>query len=195
VPRESDSEQRSPPISINGGIVVSNTRYKLRRDPSLTIQTRNSIRAGALLNAPNHHPKHLRLNVSNSPPHAPSTYLAGAPAGFTAAYPALCFWLPTPDQLPGSELCPALSFGSDTRLVTLSPQLVTGAPCTYPAEAPTTFSQVAPVRLPGVLEWSANARPTADQPNEMLARELTRLAHPTPCHTSSGSLFLRAPSW
>jgi hypothetical protein len=49
-------------------------------------------RAGTLLNAPNHHPKHPRLNGSNSPPHAPSTY------------PALCFWLPTPDQLPGSEL-------------------------------------------------------------------------------------------
>lgn len=56
----------------------------------------NTIRAGTLLNAPNHHPKHLRLNVSNSPPHAPSTYPAGVPAGFTAAYPALCFWLPTP---------------------------------------------------------------------------------------------------
>jgi len=125
-------------------------RHELRRDPSLTIQTRNSIRAGTLSNAPNHHLKHLRLNVSNSPPHAPSTYPAGAPAGFTAAYPALCFWLPTPDQLPGSEpdsrpryLPGSELLAPDTRLVTLSSQLVTGAPCTYPAEAPTTlFSPV-----------------------------------------------------
>jgi hypothetical protein len=169
-PGESDSEQRSPPISINGGIVVSNTRHELRRDPSLTIQTRNSIRVGMLLNAPNRHPKHLRLNGSNSPPHAPSTYPAGAPARFTAAYPALCFWsrppigypalcfwLPTPDQLPGSELLtPDTHYlpGSellapDTRLVTLSSQLVTGAPCTYPAEAPTAlFSPVSCSRAP-----------------------------------------------
>lgn len=77
-------------------------------------------------------------------PYGPSTYPAGAPAGvhgslpgsaLLARYPAPSFWLPTPGQLPG-------------------------APCTYPAEAPTTFfRQAAPVRLPGVLEWSANARP------------------------------------
>jgi len=45
---------------------------------------------------------------------------------------------PDPRYLPGSEL-----LAPDTRLVTLSSQLVTGAPCTYPAEAPTTlFSPV-----------------------------------------------------
>jgi hypothetical protein len=55
------------------------------------------------------------------------------------SYPVLSL-TPDPRYLPGSEL-----LAPDTRLVTLSFQLVTSAPCTYPAEAPTTL--FSPVKL------------------------------------------------
>jgi hypothetical protein len=129
------------------------------------------------------------------------------PAGFTAAYPALCFWLPTPDQLPGSELLtPDTHYlpGSellapDTRLVTLSSQLVTGAPCTYPAEAPTNVvltRKLLPCAYPASSSGLQMQHPqlTTSQTKCLdCARGLTRLAHPAPYRTSPGSLFLGLP--
>jgi len=121
-------------------------------------------------NAPNYHPKTSLVECVQQ------LFMPRALTRLPTSYPALRFWLSTPTAYPG-------------------------APCTYPAEAPTTFfRRVAPVRLPGDLDWSANARPIdicSRQPAKPKcldhAQELTRLAHPAPDSMSPVSLFLGLP--
>ena len=78
------------------------------------------------------------LQTKDPLPYTPSIYPAGAPAGFTAAYPALSFWLPTPRfwlSTPASYPAPTsqlitrrpLEWSANTRpIVTLYPKHLPG---------------------------------------------------------------------
>jgi len=101
----------------NDGIVLSNTRHQLEWKPSPTIRTRNLTCAETLfkparITLQTITQKHLRL--SDSPPYAPSTYPAGAPAvhgSLPGSELLAADWLPSSEilaldsgWLPGSDL-------------------------------------------------------------------------------------------
>src|SRR6266704_897701 len=145
------------------------------------------------------------LQTQDPLPYTPRIYPAGAPAGFTAAYPALRFWLTTPRfwlstpagyPAPTSQLITRrpLEWSANTRPSHLIPQAFTrlvhplGFTAAYPAPRfwlstpanyPAPTSQLVTQRP---LEWSANARPITLYPEHLPgwcvrwgSRRLTRL--------------------
>src|SRR6266700_1811848 len=101
------------------------------------------------------------LQTQDPLPYTPRIYPAGAPAGFTAAYPALSFWLTTPRfwlstpagyPAPTSQLITRrpLEWSANARPITSYPEHLPGVlssgpqtqgplphtPSTYPAGAP-----------------------------------------------------------
>src|SRR6266700_3621215 len=130
------------------------------------------------------------LQTQDPLPYTPRIYPAGAPAGFTAAYPALSFWLTTPRfwlstpagyPAPTSQLITRrpLEWSANTRPSHLIPQAFTrlvhplGFTAAYPAPRfwlstpanyPAPTSQLV-TRRP--LEWSANARPITSYPEHL----------------------------
>jgi hypothetical protein len=126
------------------------------------------------------------------------------PLGFTAAYPALSFWLPTSYPAPRfwlstpagypartSQLVTrrALERSANARPITIYPEHLPGW-CARWGSRRLTRLQTFGSRLP-----TGYPAPTSQQPNEMLnhARELTRLTHPAPDSMSRGSLFSGLP--